>query len=278
MTDYTIGVPKKSPVRKPHQKLAQGGGKAPAQDNGQPETDGAKKTSQNGALLERYKRFQLGIKDAGELDRAIAKYKTAVKANPNSIEAHNNLAAAYVQKDKTGPAIAEYEAALKIVRKDADVHKKLGDTYAQKGKTDQAIAEYETAVKIDHNYAEVFQDLGNAYKEKTAEYKQAGDQDSFIRIGMKSIVAYRRSGQLKVEAEEIKKYQMAVRNDPHNPKTHLRLAEDYLAEGQTIENADGSQAAQVWYLKMFAELEKTRKLGGEMPADLFQILQNKFGR
>ena len=83
--------------------------------------------------------FKLG--NNGDLDGAIAEYRTGLRLNPNDEDAHYNLGLALKNKGNLKEAIAEFRAALFLKPNDLDAHFILGDALKASGDLDGAIAE-----------------------------------------------------------------------------------------------------------------------------------------
>ena len=70
-----------------------------------------------------------------EFEKAIQKYKTALRIEPNSAETHGNLGAAYASNGKFDEAISEFKEALNI-NPDLDIirkHLEMAKEYKRKG-------------------------------------------------------------------------------------------------------------------------------------------------
>ena len=50
----------------------------------------------------------------GRLDDAIKEYQTAIKLEPDHVNAHNNLGVAYHNQGRFDDAIKEYQTAIKL--------------------------------------------------------------------------------------------------------------------------------------------------------------------
>jgi len=70
--------------------------------------------------------------EKGELDAALAHYRTALALQPNDPGAHYNLAVGLVRKGELEPAIAELRIALRIDPAYPDAEPLLRDLLARK--------------------------------------------------------------------------------------------------------------------------------------------------
>jgi tetratricopeptide (TPR) repeat protein len=80
------------------------------------------------------KEFELAAKarDKGTNEEAVAHLEKAVQIDPNFAEAHNNLAAIYLESQKPDPAISETQAALKADPQSAPAYCNLTLAYLMK--------------------------------------------------------------------------------------------------------------------------------------------------
>ena len=107
--------------------------------------------------------FNLGIayKSRGQLDMAMAEYRTALRLKPDYAEAHNNLATAYAARGQLDMAIAEFRTVLWLYPDYAKAHYNLGIAYASRGQLDMAIAEFQTVLRLKPDYYEARQRLND---------------------------------------------------------------------------------------------------------------------
>ena len=80
-------------------------------------------------------------------DRGIAAFKTALKIDPGSYQAHLGLGAAYVNRGKLDLAFAELKTVSKSTGLEIGAFH-LGLAYAKQGKPKLAEAEYKIALRI----------------------------------------------------------------------------------------------------------------------------------
>ena len=109
----------------------------------------------------------------GRLTEAIAQYQRALRLEPNSAEAHNNLANALAQQSgRRSEAIAEYREALRLRPGYAQAHYNLANALSdQPGGLGEAIAEYEEALRLKSDFTAAHNNLALALAQsgRTAE-------------------------------------------------------------------------------------------------------------
>jgi eukaryotic-like serine/threonine-protein kinase len=123
---------------------------------------------------------------AGNVDKAMALFESAVKADPNYALAWAGLGEAELQKARASgdkkwsmAAIRDAEHAVRLDDSLALAHSVLGRIYANAGREDDAIRELKTAIGIAPGNAEAPRELARVYnnlgrfKEAEASYLQA---------------------------------------------------------------------------------------------------------
>jgi tetratricopeptide (TPR) repeat protein len=102
------------------------------------------------------------MRDRGDLDGAIAEFRTAISLDPTYAMVHNNLGVALNAKGDREGAIVEYKAAIALDPKSALAHNNLGNALTFKGNLEEAIAEFRTAIALDPKLATAHSNLGFA--------------------------------------------------------------------------------------------------------------------
>jgi tetratricopeptide (TPR) repeat protein len=118
------------------------------------------------------------LQDQGKLEAAIASYQAALHLDPNSVLAHNNLGSALQDQGKLEAAIASYQTALRLDPNFAYAHCGLGSALEKQGKLEAAIASYQIALRLDPNYAIAQQNLGIAL------FKQGKLKEGITKMGV----------------------------------------------------------------------------------------------
>jgi tetratricopeptide (TPR) repeat protein len=98
----------------------------------------------------------------GKLEKAITSYRQAIKLNPNSAWAYNNLGETLSKLQKWDEAIAAYQEAIKLNPKPASFYYNLADAFLQQGNLDEAIAHYSKAIEIKPSFSIGHNSLGEA--------------------------------------------------------------------------------------------------------------------
>jgi tetratricopeptide (TPR) repeat protein len=116
---------------------------------------------------------------AGDLDQAIASFQQAARITPQYAEAHFNLGNAYRQRMRFDEAASAFEAALKAAPDFAEAAKSLGNLRSRQNKNEQAVAAFRQVITARPNDFESHNELGillarlRRYAEAEASYREA---------------------------------------------------------------------------------------------------------
>jgi TonB family protein len=102
--------------------------------------------------------------------------RDAVKANPDSPEAHFRLGMALETQNKTDEAIAAYKQALQLKPDYPDAFKRLYQAYLRARRYDDAVAVVTARIALKPDDASLYQQLGQAYFNEH-KFEQAVDAD-----------------------------------------------------------------------------------------------------
>jgi tetratricopeptide (TPR) repeat protein len=102
----------------------------------------------------------------GDLEGAIAEYRTAIRLDPNHVFARIYLGAALEEQGDLEGAIAEYRVAIRLDPNHAVAHNNLGAALEKRDDLEGAIAEYRTALLSNSNLLSAHYDLGKALQAK----------------------------------------------------------------------------------------------------------------
>ncbi|MEH2003728.1 tetratricopeptide repeat protein [Nostoc sp.] len=176
------------------------------------------------------------LREAKKFEEAAVKYKAALRLDPNSIIAHNNLGLALYTQGKLEEAITAYQKALEIDPNYALAHSNLGAALKNQGKLSEAIAAYQRALQIDPNYANAHYNLGLALygqgklSEAIAAYQRALQIDPNYANAHNNLgLALYDQGKLE---QAIVAYQRALQIDPNFAFAHSNLGLALYGQGK----------------------------------------------
>ncbi len=178
--------------------------------------------------------YNLGValaKSPGRAAEAIPEFKTALRINPDYVEAHVDLGAVLADMPGGLPeAIAEYELALRIKPDSAEAHHNLGNALAKiPGRGADAIQQYETALRINPADTDARTNLAVAMTQRPGHLTEAiSEYQAALQINPDSAEAHSNLGAALVLIpgrlpEAIHEYEEAVRIHPAFAEAHYNL-------------------------------------------------------
>lgn len=131
-------------------------------------------------------------------------YLQAIKLEPDSTDAHNQLGLCYARQAKLLEAAGEFKSALKIQPKFLPSLNNLGSVYYRNGNYDEAIRYYQQALELkDGSDTELNTNLASVYRDRATFEKTANREADFNAA--------------------IEHYQRALKDDPKFSQAHNNL-------------------------------------------------------
>ncbi|MDZ8107598.1 MAG: tetratricopeptide repeat protein [Nostoc sp. DedQUE12a] len=167
------------------------------------------------------------LDELGRLEAAIASYQTALRLDPSFPTAHNNLGYVLYNQGKLEAAIAHYQTAMRLDPNDPYPHNNLGSALEKQGKLEEAIACYQTALRLDPNFAKAHNNLGLALKKQGKLEEAIACYQTALRLNPNDPYPHNNLGivlwqQGKLEAA-ISACEKALQIDPNFVKAHNAL-------------------------------------------------------
>ncbi|CAI5724803.1 unnamed protein product [Peronospora effusa] len=153
-----------------------------------------------------YNNLGNALRECGQLEQAVACYRTALQLKPDHPHAYNNLGNALKDKGLVKEALHCYTTAARLLPQFAAAHSNIGSVLKEQGKLDLALAHYQQAITIDPNFADAYSNMGNVFKD------------------------------LSRLEEAIQCYSTAIRLKPQFPDAYSNLASAY-KDGGRLEDA-----------------------------------------
>ena len=174
-------------------------------------------------------------------------FSHAVKINPRSWMAHNNLGNALTMEGDLEAAMAHFRRALEIDPAYARAHNNLGLALFKGGRTDEAMDNYRRALEIDPNYAKAHNNLaivltvrgdveGAIFHLRRALELNPSYSDAHFNLG--NVLA--RTGDLQAAMEQFRR---VLESDPANAKAYNNLGLALAMGGRTDEAIDNYHQA-----------------------------------
>jgi tetratricopeptide (TPR) repeat protein len=173
--------------------------------------------------------YNLGIalRDKGDLERAIGCYREAIRLDPTLAVAHIALGNALRVQGELNSAIAAYQEAVRVDSHNFLAHVNLGSAFCVTKKWDAAVAAYEEAIRLEPNSAPAHTGLGNARKAKGDLDAAIGAYRSAVRLDPQYALAYTGLGLALREKHDwegaIAAFRTAIQLDPQQSALHNSL-------------------------------------------------------
>ena len=206
------------------------------------------------------------MKEAGELDGAIASYQKALYTKPDDAEILANLAEAYCQKGNFAGAIAtsrrylalnhdaipiyKMAAKIKAARPEvigADVYFQLGNVLCMQGKRDRAVASFQLCLQKEPNYTEAYINLGVVLRQLGKLEEAAKSYKLAIALEPDQALAHFSLGNVLSDLgklhEAVQSYEKAIALQPDLRGAHHNLLNIYHKLGDKKRSIDCLQKA-----------------------------------
>lgn len=189
----------------------------------------------------------VALAERGHLDEAVARFRAATLAWPDSAKAHLNFGVALAQQGKPDEAADHLRLALQIRADYPEAHYNLGNVLMAQKKYAEAIGHFEEALRGKPDYYEAYNNLGLALTEvgrlgeaavvlRQAVRLRPGTPERYSNLGL----ALESLGRFD-EAEAC--HEQALRLNPHYAEGHANLAGVYRVQGRLGESAAAYQQA-----------------------------------
>ncbi len=163
----------------------------------------------------------------GSLDEAEALLCEALDCNPNSADAHANLANARLALGRLEDAVAGYERALALEPGHAEANFGLASAFHALRRHEDAIARYEKALAVDPDYAEANYGIATALQELNRHDQAIGFYEKALDVDPDYVEANDGLGTalqaLDRHEEAIPFYERALAIRPGNGLAHNKL-------------------------------------------------------
>jgi tetratricopeptide (TPR) repeat protein len=163
----------------------------------------------------------------GDLDEAIAHYRAALRIRPDYTFARNNLGNALAARGETAAAIAEFREALRLDPAYADAHHNLGLALAGQGKLEEAERELAEAVRLEPGSAEARNNLGNALAAQGQVDAAITQFSEAVRLRPDFAAAHNNLGNALARTgrlqDAVTQYSAALRLQPDYPEARRNL-------------------------------------------------------
>jgi len=167
-----------------------------------------------------------------DLNRAVELFESALKLNPDMLEAHVNLGVCYRTLGDRQKQIHHFEEAIRLKPDMPDVHYNLGLAYSDTGMYPQAIVEFRRSIELGSSSRNAHFKLGTTLY-KTGNYKDAAAEfEKCLQLSPKWFEAclnlgscYLKTGRL---SDAIEQFGNAIKLNPGSAEAHYSLGTAYM--------------------------------------------------
>ncbi len=173
---------------------------------------------------------------AGATEEAVAKWKQAIAADPNTLQARYNLARHYGMKQQSAEGIAVCEELRKLVPNDLGMRRNLAQFYGNAGRYDESERELQWLLEREPDNAELHAfragllEQRGLIPEAIEELQRCvalAPQNAWMRFGLGNGLA--KTNRVREAAAE---FEEAIRLDPRNINFRIQVAQFYLMQNQ----------------------------------------------
>jgi predicted O-linked N-acetylglucosamine transferase (SPINDLY family) len=167
------------------------------------------------------------LKDLGQLDQAVAAYRTSIQLNSGYTGVHYNLGIALRGQGQIDQAVAAYRTAIQLEPRFAAAQNNLGTALKDLGQLDEAIAAYRTAIQIHPQFAEAHNNLGTALKDFGQLDEAIVSYRTAIKLNPRLAAAHNNLGTALKYVGELEQavaaFRKAIKLNPHFAEAHSNL-------------------------------------------------------
>jgi tetratricopeptide (TPR) repeat protein len=187
----------------------------------------------------------VNLERAGQIQAAIAHYRTAIQLKPEYVDALNNLGHALSMAGRAADGMIYLQRALAIKPDLAEAHGNLGYALAQTGKLRDAAPEFEQALRIKPDYAEAHSNLGIVLALEGRTQDAIGQWQQALRLNPELVDAHNNLAYALAQTgrtrEALVHYDQALRIKPDDAQTLTRAA-SLLATAEPPNGGDPGRA------------------------------------
>src|SRR6266536_5107240 len=124
----------------------------------------------------------LHLREAGELDRAISDYDSAIRLDPSRSSAYHERGSVFHTKGDYQRAIADYSEAIRLDTRNANAFNNRALAYRKLGDLDRAIRDYDASIRVEPNNPRAYGNRGVAYAARGDYDRAIADLSEAIRL------------------------------------------------------------------------------------------------
>jgi len=176
---------------------------------------------------------------AGQAQRAVAAYRTAMRIEPRYGDAALRLARIHRDQGQLDAALDAYRAAAEVAEHPADIHNEIGNLLYLKGELGGAAEAYRRALGLDPRHSQAHFNLGCVHLKKGDLPEAVSAFRAHLRVRPLDAEAHNCLGhafsRLGDWPKAVDAYQAALKLNPNLVMAHFNLGEAYAGQGRVPE-------------------------------------------
>ena len=143
------------------------------------------------------------LEHAGQPDRALQDYATAISLDPGDYNAYVHHGTVLLNKGELDPAILDFDRAITVSPDAVDAYNNRGNAYRKKGNLERALQEYNTAVAKKPGFYLTYVNRASAYVAKGEVHKAIADLTTVLSLEPELAKVYSSRGGLNMVAGNV---------------------------------------------------------------------------
>ena len=164
----------------------------------------------------------------GQYAAAVTQFQEVLQSKPDYVMTYNNLGNAFRLLGDPEQAIAQFRRALELKPNLPEAHSNLGQLLLERNDLDEALHHCREAVRLKPNFPEAHSNLGNVLREQGQLDEAKACYTESLRLNPNLGMTYNNMGQALQEEgqfdEAAKWYQQALQRDPNSARIHCNFA------------------------------------------------------
>jgi len=181
-----------------------------------------------------YNNLGIVYQQRGDLARAIAQFREAIRLQPDYVAPRILLGASLLATRQVPEATRHLERAVKLQPREPLARLQLAKAYERAGNAAGVVAQYRALQEIAPQDAEYVYQLGNAYLKYAGWCVQEIARVNPRSARLYQVMAENSLAQGRLDLAE-RAFQRAAQADPGLPEIHYALAQVYLQQGKPAE-------------------------------------------
>jgi tetratricopeptide (TPR) repeat protein len=191
--------------------------------------------SQGTNVAAAYNNRGVGKAKLGNLDDAIADFKSALNQNPKFADAFKNRGLIYKIQRLPDKAIDDFNQAIQLDRKSPEFYNLRGAVLLDKLEFNQAIADFNQAISLNQNYTNAYNNRGLAFAYTRQPSRAVADFDKVVNLAPRDQNGYLNRAMVRMDMGNftgaIADYDQAIDLDPKKSGPYTRRGEAWRLQG-----------------------------------------------